>query len=357
MSINSQGINTSGINSTEGISDTKLYPNVINIRTVCDISESLAIRFLDATGIIGGIRSTAILIKRDSTTFSINTPKVSMSASLARIIPIATSVISLPVPINNRALSYIGTNKPIAYGISAVNINNTFSVIAKRNLSTSVPIKNNCSGALFKKAATQFSVATKVTCNTALSSIKMLSISVNTNTTFNSPVITRLKTLPFNVHTSLGCVFTASGTFGVTPNILPIKVNAIFDIKSILFDKAPAERAYIIPADYRFVIIPEEIKIMEVFKKQPADSYDYDFTYNEWLMGQDYVDNVSIQTFPSDATDVDGLQVNVYNLQGGELKLWISGGKNGVTYKVTLTATTKEHRIKQNEFKLKVKDI
>ena len=162
MSINSQGINTSGINSTEGISDTKLYPNVINIRTVCDISESLAIRFLDATGIIGGIRSTAILIKRDSTTFSINTPKVSMSASLARIIPIATSVISLPVPINNRALSYIGTNKPIAYGISAVNINNTFSVIAKRNLSTSVPIKNNCSGPCLKKPLRSFLLLLKL---------------------------------------------------------------------------------------------------------------------------------------------------------------------------------------------------
>lgn len=357
MSVNNQGINTSSINSLGGVVDTNLYPNIINIRIACDTSKFLAIRYLIPVGITGGIRSTAVLTKKDSTNFNISSPKISMNAALAKIIPIATSVISLPVPVNNRVLSYIGTNKPLHYD-SVVTINALSSAIAKRNLSSAVYIKNNCNSILFKKVSTSAAVNSRITCTAALASIKKLNVNISTNVIFNNPTMIRTRTLPFDIRVAYsGSGSRISGTFGVKPNTMPIQINALFDIKSILFDKAPPERAYIVPADYRYTVIPEEIKIMEVFKKQPADSYDYDFTYNEWLMGQDWVETVSIQTFPNDATDVDGLQVSVYNLQGGELKLWISGGKNGVTYKVTLTATTKEHRIKQNEFKLKVKDI
>jgi len=357
MSVNSQGINTSSINSLGGMTNTSLYPNVINIRIACATSKFLAIRYLIPTGIIGGIRSTAVLIKKDSTNFNINSPKISMTAALVKVIPIEAGVILLPVPVNNRVLSYIGANKPLHY-CSAVAITALSSAAAVKNLSSSLYIKNNCNSILFSKVSTSTAVASRITCTTALASIKKLNIDISTNVIFNNPTILRAKTLPFNIHVAYGNSGSRmGGAFGVKPNTIPIQINALFDIKSILFDKAPPERAYIVPADYRYIVIPEEIKIMEVFKKQPADSYDYDFTYNEWLMGQDWVEAVSIQTFPNDATDVDGLQVSMHNLQGGELKLWISGGKNGVTYKVTLTATTKEHRIKQNEFKLKVKDI
>jgi len=35
----------------------------------------------------------------------------------------------------------------------------------------------------------------------------------------------------------------------------------------------------------------------------------------------------------------------------------VSGGATGTTYKLTVTATTADGRVKQDEFKVKVKDI
>ena len=95
--------------------------------------------------------------------------------------------------------------------------------------------------------------------------------------------------------------------------------------------------------------------------KQPADRYDYDIDYSEWLTEKDNVESVTVTVFPNeellDPVPVDKLNVLSVTVIDPLVKLWIDGGRNGVTYKITLTATTADGRIKQDEFKIKVKDI
>lgn len=97
--------------------------------------------------------------------------------------------------------------------------------------------------------------------------------------------------------------------------------------------------------------------LLGTFNKQPADRYDYDFNYSEWLTVNDNLESTVVTTFPDDSAEVDGLQVDIVVVIDPLIKIWLSGGKNGVTYKITMTTTTADGRIKQDEFKVKVKDI
>jgi hypothetical protein len=95
--------------------------------------------------------------------------------------------------------------------------------------------------------------------------------------------------------------------------------------------------------------------------KQPVERVDYDIDYSEWLTTNDNVESVVVTVFPDESvmTPVphDRLHVLTAVVIDPIIKLWIEGGRNGVTYKVSLTMTTADGRIKQDEFKLKVKDI
>jgi hypothetical protein len=101
--------------------------------------------------------------------------------------------------------------------------------------------------------------------------------------------------------------------------------------------------------------------ILGTFSKQPVDRYDYDIDYSEWLTERDNVESVVVSILPNedlmDPVPVDKLEVLSVTVMDPIVKLWIDGGRNGITYKVTLTMTTADGRIKQDEFKLKVKDI
>lgn len=88
------------------------------------------------------------------------------------------------------------------------------------------------------------------------------------------------------------------------------------------------------------------------YLKQPADVMDYDLDYSEWLTPGDNVDSTVIDIAPSGALEA----VSVF-VQDPRIKLWLSGGTTGTTYKVTATTTTADGRIKQDEFRIKVKDI
>jgi len=92
--------------------------------------------------------------------------------------------------------------------------------------------------------------------------------------------------------------------------------------------------------------------MLGTFIKQPVERSDYDISYAEWLVDGDSVESVVVTSFPEDSLVIDGIQAI-----SPIIKMWIEGGLNGVTYKVTLTVTTVDGRIKQDEFKLKVKDI
>jgi hypothetical protein len=91
--------------------------------------------------------------------------------------------------------------------------------------------------------------------------------------------------------------------------------------------------------------------LLGTFQKQPADRLDYDVTYKEWLTEGDNLMSVTSSCSP------DGLVIETAYVHDPMVKVWLSGGTSGTTYKITLTATTADGRIRQDEFKVKVKDI
>ena len=86
------------------------------------------------------------------------------------------------------------------------------------------------------------------------------------------------------------------------------------------------------------------------FQKQPAELIDYDVDYSEWLTTGDNVQSADVSASPS------GLVIESTFINDLRIKIWISGGTDKVNYKITVTMTTAEGRIKQDEFKINVKD-
>lgn len=92
--------------------------------------------------------------------------------------------------------------------------------------------------------------------------------------------------------------------------------------------------------------------ILGTFTKQPADEWDYDIDYSEWLTAGDNVQNASVTVAPTGSLMIDAVFIN-----DPRVKIWVSGGTNGVTYKLTVTMNSADGRIKQDEFKLRVKEV
>lgn len=91
--------------------------------------------------------------------------------------------------------------------------------------------------------------------------------------------------------------------------------------------------------------------ILGNFTKQPIDVLDYDIDYSQWLTTGDNVEGVNVAVEPS------GLTVDNTFINDPRVKIYLSDGTDGTTYKITVTMTTADGRVKQDEFKLKVKEI
>ena len=85
------------------------------------------------------------------------------------------------------------------------------------------------------------------------------------------------------------------------------------------------------------------------FTQQPADVLDYDIPY-------DVTEGDSVQSAVATVTPA-GLTVQPpLVIPGNKVKLWVSGGTSGVTYKVEVTTTSTLGRVKQDELRFRVKD-
>lgn len=95
------------------------------------------------------------------------------------------------------------------------------------------------------------------------------------------------------------------------------------------------------------------MSILAKFEKQPADVQDFDIDFTEWLTGMS-----DTAPGPTGATVVadDGLTILATTLSDGVVKVWTSGGTDGVTYKITATVDTVGGRTKQAEIKIKVRE-
>ena len=90
--------------------------------------------------------------------------------------------------------------------------------------------------------------------------------------------------------------------------------------------------------------------VLARFQKQPADRQDYDIDFTDYLAAlSDEGESVAVVAEP-------GITVTAYSLNTGVVKVWLEGGTDGQTYKVTVTLTSKGGRVKQAEIKIRVKE-
>lgn len=85
---------------------------------------------------------------------------------------------------------------------------------------------------------------------------------------------------------------------------------------------------------------------------QPDESLDYDLDYTDWLTTGDNVSSATVTVTPADELAATLVQIN-----DPRVKVWLEGGVDGTTYKVSVTMTTADGRVKQDEFKIRVKEI
>ncbi|CAB4155077.1 hypothetical protein UFOVP653_69 [uncultured Caudovirales phage] len=100
--------------------------------------------------------------------------------------------------------------------------------------------------------------------------------------------------------------------------------------------------------------------ILGRFFKQPAESLDYDIDFSQFLSDGDSLVTTGNPPVPSPLSVTatpSGLTLGpTFVINGKTIKQWLSGGTDGVRYKITLTATSNAGRIKQVEFVVRVKD-
>ena len=101
--------------------------------------------------------------------------------------------------------------------------------------------------------------------------------------------------------------------------------------------------------------------ILGTFYKQPADTFDYDIDFSQFLSDGDTLVSAGNPPIPSPlnvAVTPTGLTIGgTYVVDNGTtIKQWISGGVDGGRYKISVTATSNAGRVIQVEFVVRVKD-
>lgn len=91
--------------------------------------------------------------------------------------------------------------------------------------------------------------------------------------------------------------------------------------------------------------------MLGIKQKRPADVLDYDLSYEDWLTDDDTITTVTTTVSPTGELEVDSVQV-----ANPDVKVWVSGGENGATYDVNVTISTDGGRVKEECFKIRVKD-
>lgn len=90
---------------------------------------------------------------------------------------------------------------------------------------------------------------------------------------------------------------------------------------------------------------------MDKFTQDPDETLDYDIDASALVTDGDSI----IATTCSESTET--LSLSVYNGDTSTPKVWVSGGVHGETYQVTCRLTTNNGRIKEHDFKVKIKEV
>lgn len=91
--------------------------------------------------------------------------------------------------------------------------------------------------------------------------------------------------------------------------------------------------------------------------KQPSEQLDYTIDYSRWLPEGDVILTVETHVDPPyDVANSIGLNITAAHIQGQDITVWCAEGEDGKTYKVTVIAGTQDGRIKEVDFKIRVRD-
>lgn len=90
---------------------------------------------------------------------------------------------------------------------------------------------------------------------------------------------------------------------------------------------------------------------MDTRYKQSADQLDFDVDFSDWLPS-----GATITTVEVTVDDPVNLTLLSYQNNSPIIKVWLVGGVNAATYKVTVKASTNIGHIKEKEFRLRIKD-
>lgn len=85
---------------------------------------------------------------------------------------------------------------------------------------------------------------------------------------------------------------------------------------------------------------------MKTFRKQPRDHLDYDIDLSLWLEAGDEIENVEVEA-------PEGINLDQISVAPTRVKLWVSGGKTGQSYKFSPLIHT-ESRTKEVDFMIVV---
>lgn len=124
--------------------------------------------------------------------------------------------------------------------------------------------------------------------------------------------------------------------------------------------------------DYRTVFVRNDASTtrMRTFRKQPEEVLPYDVDFAEWLAplhgddiesAQAYVDS-AVSGDPADLI-IDRVFIIIKNPQATmdiepvRVKVWLSGGIHGATYKITVRVDTEGGRRKEVDFRLTVREV
>lgn len=90
---------------------------------------------------------------------------------------------------------------------------------------------------------------------------------------------------------------------------------------------------------------------LATINKQPMERFSYTVSYEEALTIGDNVESATATVSPT------GLTVDNVGVYDPRVKLWVSGGTAGTSYKVTLTVNTADGRTFQDELIFKIKEL
>lgn len=93
--------------------------------------------------------------------------------------------------------------------------------------------------------------------------------------------------------------------------------------------------------------------LLSTFTKTPRERMDYDVSFQEWLRKEN--DQPAVVS-PLSVTVEPGITLAAVSFTNGVAKVWLSGGLDGESYRVTLVLTTAGGREKEAEFQINVSE-